>query len=178
MALSKDKKHEVVAQVEALLAGSKMTVVAKYQGTSVKAMQNLRTQAGDSGTELRVIKNRLFKQALSNSQTFKNIDMGELLRGQLLYAFNSQDEVAPAQNLAQFARSNPQVEFVAGLSADGLLLSSDEIAYLANLPTKNQLRAQLVGAIGAPVSSFVGVVASNVRGVLNVLRARAEAVSE
>lgn len=178
MALSKDKKHEVVAEVETLLRDSKMTVVAKYQGTPVKAMQELRARANGSGTELHVIKNRLFKKALSSSETFKDIDADQLLTGQLLYAFNSSDEVAPAQDLAQFARSNPQVEFVAAFSGEGNLLSSDEVKHLASLPTKMELRAQLVGTIGAPVSGFVRVLSGNVRGVLNVLKARAAVVSE
>ncbi|MBI2588626.1 50S ribosomal protein L10 [Candidatus Saccharibacteria bacterium] len=174
MAISKDKKREVVAQVETLLKNSKMTVIAKYQGTPVKAMQSLRTQARDSDTELKVIKNRLFKQALSANETLKDVEMGQLLRGQLIYAFNSHDEVAPAQNLAQFARSNPHIEFVAALNAEGNLLSVEEVKQLASLPTKDQLRAQLVATISAPASGFVNVLSGNLRGFFNILSAKAE----
>jgi len=173
MALSKEKKAEVVGEVKELLDSSKMTVFAKYSGTTVKSMQQLRSQSKESGTVVKVVKNRLFKQALTQSGKFQGLDFSDL-NGQLLYAFNSEDEVAPAQNLANFAKTETQIEFVGGLNADGQLLSAEDIKVLASLPTKDQLRAQLVGTIGAPISGFVNVLAGNVRGVLNVLNARAD----
>lgn len=176
MALSRDKKNEVVAEVAELLNGAKLTVVANYPGTSVKAMQELRRQAKENGTKVRVIKNRLFKQALAGNDKFKDIDTS-LLSGQLLYAFNSEDEVAPAQSLAQFAKAEPQIEFVGGLSADGQLLSAEDIKMLASLPTKDQLRGQLVGIIASPLSGLVGTMNANLRGVLNALEARSESIS-
>jgi large subunit ribosomal protein L10 len=173
MALSKDKKAEVVAHVSDLLGSSKLTVFVKYAGTPVKAMQELRTQAQDSGTSISVVKNRLMKQALQNDSRFKDIDTN-ILSGQLMYAFNSQDEVAPAQVLAKFAKTEPQIEFVGALSSDGQLISAEELSVLAALPSKEQLRAQLAGTIAAPLSGFMNVLSGNIRGVLNVLSARAE----
>lgn len=172
MALTRQKKEEVVGEIEQLLADSKLTVVAKYQGTPVKAMQQLRGSAAVEGTTLHVVKNRLFKKALSANDSLKGIDTSDF-HGQLLYAFNADDEVAPARNLADFAKSNPQIEFVAGITAEGELLDANSVKDLASLPTKDVLRAQLIGTISAPVSSFVSVLAGNVRGVLNVLNARA-----
>jgi large subunit ribosomal protein L10 len=173
MALSKDKKSEVIAEVNDLLASSKLTVLAKYQGTSVKSLQDLRRQSRDNGTQIKVVKNRLFKKVLADNEKFKDID-SNTFTGQLLYAFNAQDEIAPAQSLANFAKTEPQVEFVGALTADGQLLGPDDVKALASLPSKDQLRAQLVGTIGAPLSGFANVLAGNVRGVLNVLNARAE----
>lgn len=177
MALAREKKEEVIAEVEKLLSDSKLTVVAKYQGTPVKAMQQLRNDAASDGTKLRVVKNRLFKRALLGNDSLKGIDTSAL-HGQLLYAFNSVDEVAPARNLADFAKTNPQIEFVAAFSSDGQLLEPDLVKALAGLPTKQVLRAQLLGTISAPLSGFVNVLAGNARGVLNVLNARADALKE
>lgn len=173
MALSKERKTEVVDQVSQLLRDSKLTVFAQYSGTSVQAMQQLRAGSADTGTIVKVVKNRLFKQAIEKSDKFKDVDLGKLT-GQLLYAFNPADEIAPAKALADFAKEQPQVEFVGGLNSDGILLSAEEIKQLAALPSKDQLRAQLVGALAAPVSGFVNVMAGNVRGLLNVLNARSE----
>lgn len=173
MALTRAKKEEVVNEIAELLGSSKLTVVATYQGTSVKAMQDLRRQARDSGTKLKVAKNRLVIQALKASDTFKDIDNSPLT-GQLLYAFNSEDEVAPAQALANFAKTQPSLQFVGALSADGTFISAEDVKALASLPSKDQLRAQLVGTIAGPLSGFVNVLSGNVRGVLNVLSARAE----
>lgn len=171
MALTKQKKAEVVEEVTKLLSESKLTVVAKYQGTSVQAMQQLRRQAKESKTQVRVVKNRLFKQALGSSDVFKDIDTSQL-SGQLMYAFNSADEAAPAQVLAQFAKTEPQISFLGAINADGQFMSAEDVVALANLPGKDQLRAQLAGTIAAPLSGLFNVVSGNVRGVLNVLSAR------
>lgn len=177
MALTREKKEQVVGDIERLLAGSKLTVVAKYQGTPVKAMQQLRSSAALDGTTVHVIKNRLFKRALSSNEILNGVDTSGL-QGQLLYAFNDIDEVAPARSLADFARTNPQIEFVAAISSSGQLLQTEAVKHLASLPTKPILRAQLIGTIGAPLSGFVNVLAGNVRGVLNVLNARAGTLDE
>jgi large subunit ribosomal protein L10 len=173
MALSRDKKAEVINEISQLLNTSKLTVVAKYSGTSVKSMQELRRTAKDSQTTISVVKNRLVKKAMGDNQKFANIDTG-LLTGQLMYAFNPEDEVAPAQVVANFAKNEPQIEFVGAISDDGSLLSAQDVKALASLPSKDQLRAQLVGTIAAPLSGFVNVMSGNVRGVLNVLNARAD----
>ncbi|MEK7152467.1 MAG: 50S ribosomal protein L10, partial [Patescibacteria group bacterium] len=102
MALTKQEKHDVVSEVSELLSSSKMTVVATYQGTTVKAIQQLRRDARDNGTKVRVVKNRLVIKALQANDTLKDVDVSAL-NGQLLYAFNSNDEVAPAQVLNNFA---------------------------------------------------------------------------
>lgn len=177
MALTKDKKNEVVAEVAALLDSSKLTVVTKYEGTTVKALQALRRQARDSGTKVKVIKNRLVIQAIQQTATMKNVDTSAF-EGMLLYAFNSEDEVAPAQSIAAFAKTNPSLKFVGAITADGTLIGAEDVQALANLPSKDQLRGMLVGTIAAPLSGFVNVLAGNVRGVLNVLNARADALGK
>ena len=175
MALTKDKKQAVVAEVSELLAASKLTVVAKYEGTAVKALQSLRRDARANGTSVKVVKNRLVIQALKANNDLKDVDTNAL-QGMLLYAFNSEDEVAPAQNLQAFARVNPTLEFVGAITADGQFMAAADVKALASLPSKEQLRGMLVGTIGAPLSGFVGVLSGNVRGVLNVLTAQAEAL--
>ncbi len=175
MALTKQKKSDIVSEVADLLSASKLTVLASYPGTTVKAMQELRRQADESGTKVHVIKNRLVVKALEQNDLWKDIDKS-VLKGQLLYAFNTLDEVAPAQALANFAKTNPTLEFVGALTKDGQFLSSDDVKALARLPSKDQLRGQLVGLIGAPLSGFVNVLAGNIRGVLTVLNARADAI--
>jgi len=147
--------------------------MARYSGTSVKAMQQLRHDAADGGTVVRVVKNRLVKKALANSQKFSSVDPS-VLQGQLIYAFNRMDEVAPAQALATFAKNEPQIEFVGAFTNEGTLILAEDVKALAALPSKEQLRAMLVGTLAAPISGFVGVLSGNVRGLLNVLNARSE----
>lgn len=171
MALTKDKKNEIVKEISELLDSSKLTVAAKYSGTSVQSMQELRRSGKASGTVVKVVKNRLVIKALKGSPKYKDIDTAPL-SDMLLYAFNSEDEVAPAQTLANFAKTSPTIEFVGAFSADGQFLAAEDVKSLASLPSKDQLRAMLVGTIAAPLSGFTGVIAGNVRGLLNVLNAR------
>lgn len=173
MALTKNQKSEVIGEVGELLKDSRLTVIARYRGTSVKSMQELRRGARNNGTTVRVVKNRLFKKVLDSDERFKGTNT-DYLTGQLMYAFNSEDEVAPAQALATFAKKESQVEFVGALSSEGSFMNAEDVAVLASLPSKEQLRGQLVGTILAPLSGFASVVGGNLRGLVNVLSSHAE----
>lgn len=172
MALSKDKKVEVVDEVSQLLKESKMTVVAKYEGTSVKSMQELRRSSRDNGTKVVVVKNRLFKKAAADDGRFKDADLS-VLTGQLMYAFASEDEVAPAQSLANFAKNQPQIEFVAALTAEGKILPAEEVKVLASLPGKNQLIAETVAMLASPLNDVVSGLSGNLHGLLDGISAKA-----
>jgi large subunit ribosomal protein L10 len=172
MALTKDKKHEVVAEVAELLRSSKMTVVTKYQGTTVKAMQSLRRQARDNSTVAKVVKNRLVKQAIAQTEELKAVDTSAL-KGMLLYAFNSEDEVAPAQIVAQFAKTNPTLEFIGAITADGKFLTAEEVKALAALPSKTQLIAGLINTLNSPVQGIMNSLSGNLHGLLDGLTVKA-----
>ena len=172
MALTKDKKNEVVAEVAELLANSKMTVVAAYQGTSVKAMQQLRRQGQDNGTVLKVVKNRLVIKAIQSTDATKSADTSALT-GMLLYAFNSEDEVAPAQVLANFAKAQPTIQFVGAISAEGKFLAAEEVKALATLPSKNELIAQVLATLTSPVNDVMSGLAGNLHALLDGVEAKA-----
>lgn len=172
MALSKDKKAEVVDEVANLLKDSKLTVVAKYQGTSVKSMQELRRTARDNGTKVMIVKNRLFKKAAEGDERFKNTDLSALT-GQLMYAFSSEDEVAPAQSLANFAKTEPQIEFVGALTKEGQLLPAEEVKVLASLPGKNQLIAETIAMLASPLNDALSGLSGNLHGLLDGISAKA-----
>src|ERR1700712_2881417 len=154
MALTVTKKNEVVNEVAELLGASKMTVVTKYEGTTVKALQALRRQARDNGTKVKVVKNRLVIKAMQATDALKDTDVSAL-EGMLLYAFNSEDEVAPAQAIASFAKTNPTLEFVGAISADGKFLSADEVKALATLPSKEILIGSVIATLMAPLNDTV-----------------------
>lgn len=172
MALTKDKKNAVVQEVADLLNSSKMTVVAKYQGTTVKALQQLRRDAKANGTKVKVVKNRLVIQAVKATAALKDTDTSAL-EGMLLYAFNGEDEVAAAQVLSTFAKANPTLEFVGAISADGNFVSADDVKALASLPGKNQLIAEVVATLLSPVESVVGALSGDLHGLLDGVAAQA-----
>jgi large subunit ribosomal protein L10 len=174
MALTKQEKDAVVKEVAEMLASSKMTVVAKYQGTTVKALQQLRRDVRDSGTKVQVVKNRLVIKALQQTGTFKDVDTSSL-NGMLLYAFNGEDEVAPAKALADFAKANPTIEFVGAITPEGKFASADEVKALAALPGKNELIAQVVATLLSPVHDVTNGLSGNLHALLDGIEAKANA---
>ncbi|MCA9332886.1 50S ribosomal protein L10 [Candidatus Saccharibacteria bacterium] len=172
MALTKQQKNDIVKEVSDLMSNSKLTVVAKYQGTSVKAMQALRRQAKEGQTVVKVVKNRLVIKAIAANDVLKDVDTGAL-EGQLLYAFNSEDEVAPAQALANFAKTNPTIEFVGAINAEGRFLAADEVKTLSTLPSKPQLIADVIATLSSPVNDVMGALSSNLHGLLDAIEANA-----
>jgi len=174
MSLTKDKKHQVVDEVTELLTGSKMTVVAAYQGTPVKAMQQLRRDAKQNGTVVKVVKNRLVIKAIEAAEQLKDADTSAI-KGQLLYAFNSQDEVAPAQALANFAKVQQTLEFVGAFSAEGKFLGADEVKALATLPSKNELIAQVIATLTSPLNDVMNGLSGNLHALLDGVEAKASA---
>lgn len=172
MALTKDQKNQVVSDIAEVLASSKMTVVAAYQGTTVKAIQQLRREAKENGTTVRVVKNRLVIKALQQNDNLKDVDTSAL-SGQLLYAFNSEDEVAPAQALANFAKTNPTIVFVGAVSADGTFLSADDVKALATLPSREQLIAQVIATLQSPVNDVTNALSGNLHALLDGVEAKA-----
>lgn len=172
MALTKKEKQDVIKEVSDLLAGSKMTVVAKYEGTGVKALQALRRDAKANGTKVKVIKNRLVIKAIKDSDSLKGTDTSAL-QGMLLYAFNGEDEVASAQSLHAFAKLNPTLKFVGGISEDGEFIDADNVKALALLPGKNQLLASLINTLNSPVQGVMSGLNGNLHGLLQGLEAKA-----
>lgn len=174
MALTKSQKNDVIDEVSNLLKESKMTVVAKYQGTTVKAMQQLRRDARDNGTKVKVVKNRLVVQALKGDDKLKAVETSAL-EGMLLYAFNGEDEVAAAQVLSKFAKANPTIEFVGAISPEGTFVSADDVKALANLPGKHQLIAETVAMLLSPVHDVTNALSGNLHALLDGVEAKATA---
>ncbi len=170
MALTVSKKNEVVKEVTELFGGSKMTVVTKYEGTTVKALQALRRQAKANGTKVKVVKNRLVIKAMRATDNFKNSDSSAFekeLQGMLLYAFNAEDEVAPAQVIAKFAKLNPTLQFVGAIAADGKFLNADEVKALATLPSKEVLIGSVLATLMAPLNDTVNALSGNLHALLD-----------
>ena len=173
MALSREQKDAIVAELTELLSSSKIIVFANYEGLTVKQAQELRANARENGTIVKVVKTRLLKHVMAQVDGYKDANV-DALSGQLLYTFNNDDEVAPAQILAQFAKKNPALELTGAINSDGEVMDQAQVKQLADLPSKDQLRGQLVGTIAAPLTGFVTVMSGNLRGLVNVLNARAQ----
>jgi large subunit ribosomal protein L10 len=172
MAITRDKKNALVAEMTDSLQTAKMTVFAQYQGLSVADVQELRKAAREAGVTIKVVKNRLVRVALSTLDTYKNIDTSALT-GQLLYAISDTDEVAPAQVLDTFAKTHPALQFAGAFSGEGALLSADEVKALAGLPSKDQLIGQVISQLLSPVHDITNALSGNLHALLDGVEAKA-----
>ncbi len=173
MAITRNKKETLVAELAELFTSARSTVGATYGGLTVADLQELRGMARENNVVIKVVKNRLVRVALSQDDKFKDAD-SSLLAGQLVYAFSSEDEVAPAQILAAFAKKHPEMQLIAGFDGEGKSLDTATVKALSELPTKQQLRGQVVSVIAAPLTQFMGMVNGAQRGFAQVLSQRAE----
>ena len=174
MALTKQKKDEIVSELANLIGSAKMTVVVKYEGTTVEAMQALRRNAEENGTTIKVVKNRLVKKAFESTDSHKDSDTSEL-SGMLMYAFNADDEVAPAQVIHEMAKKEKQLEFIGAYDATGKALSGEEVKALAQLPSREVLIATVVNTLKSPVNNVTNGLMGNLQGLLDGVAAKAAA---
>jgi large subunit ribosomal protein L10 len=174
MAISRDKKNTLVADMKEVLQDAKMTVFAQYQGLSVADVQELRKAAREAGVTIKVVKNRLVRVALSDIDTYKDTDTAALT-GQLLYAISTEDEVAPAQVLDKFAKTHPALQLVGAFSGEGATLDTAEVKALAGLPSKNQLIGEVVAQLLSPVNDVTNALSGNLHALLDGVEAKATA---
>ncbi len=154
MAISKDKKNTLVADLTSLLSDSKMVVYAKYEGLTVAELQELRKMAREMNVKIKVVKNRLVKVAMKEIAAYKDTDASGLT-GQLLYALGSDEDFDAAKVLTKFAKAHNKMELIGGFNGEGASLSKDEVTTLGSLPTKNELIAQVVDTLLSGINGIV-----------------------
>ena len=166
MAISKDKKQQLVDDLNEILSDAKMTVFAKYQGLSVSELQELRHLARENNVKIKVVKNRLVRVAMGEIAVYKDTDTSAL-EGQLLYAISNDDEVAPAQVLAKFAKEHQALELKGAFSAEGKSLNEQEVVELSKLPSKDQLIGQVVNMLTGTVNDVTNALSGNLHALLD-----------
>ncbi len=172
MAITRDKKQSLVSELAELLATAKMTAFATYEGLTVADLQILRRAARENGVTIKVVKNRLVKVAMQQTDALKETP-SDSMNGQLLYAISNQDEVAPAQLLATFAKTHESLKLVGAFSSDGKALDTAQVQALATLPSKNELIAQVLATLSSPLDGVIGGLSGNLHALLDGVGAKA-----
>ena len=155
MSLNRTEKAAVVTDVAAQVARSQTLALAEYRGLTVEHLNALRKQARDKGVYLHVLKNTLARRAVAGTPFEVASDA---MVGPLIYSF-SEDAVAAAKVVADFARGNDKLVVKAGAYA-GKALNADGVKALAAIPSKEVLLAQLAGLLKSPISRTARVLAA------------------
>jgi large subunit ribosomal protein L10 len=155
LSLNRNEKAAVVADVSAQAARSQTLALAEYRGLTVEHLTVLRRQAREKGVYLHVLKNTLARRAVAG--TSFEVAQGAMV-GPLIYGF-SEDAVAAAKVLSDFAKGNDKLVVKGGAYA-GKLLDIDGVKALASVPSKEVLLSQLVGLLQSPISRFARAIAA------------------
>jgi len=155
MALNFEQKKAIVTEVAEIAQSAHSAVAAEYIGLSVAEMTDLRSQARSGGVYLRVVKNTLARRAVDGTE-FEC--MGEGLTGPLLYAFSMEDPGAAARLIQNFSKGNSKLS-ARLVAIGGVLYPAEELQRLADLPTREQALAMLMGVMKAPIEKFVRTLA-------------------
>jgi large subunit ribosomal protein L10 len=172
LSLNRSEKEAVISEVTDLAAKAQTLVIAEYRGITVADMTDLRVKARGLGVSLSVLKNTLARRAVTGTQ-FEVV--ADQMTGPLIYGF-SEDAVAAAKVVADFAKTNDKLVIRAGAFA-GKALDVNGVKQLASIPSKEVLLAQLLGLMQSPVSRFARVMAALAEQKGGGAEAPAEAVA-
>ena len=146
-------KIAVVDEVRSRIGEASASIVSEYRGLSVAELAELRTALAAVGGDYRIFKNTLVRRAIDGGEYQP---LSEYLSGPSALTFVQGDVSAVAKALKDFARANPLLVIKGGL-ADGSLLSSSDLAALADLPSRDVLLARIAGALAAPMQQLAGL---------------------
>jgi large subunit ribosomal protein L10 len=157
------EKASMAAELEERVSGALYMILADYDGMDMPQTTELKNTLRESGATYNVVKNRMLNRALP-------VDASELLKGQTAMIFGEGDVVEVAKIIKKFTAANEK-PVVKGGFLEGKAISAKEVVELAKLPSKDVLRAQLLGTLQAPCSQLVGVLDQKVASLVYVLSA-------
>ena len=147
-------KSEKIDAIKSKIEKAQVAIVTDYKGYSVEEITKLRREIQKDGGDYMVTKNTLAKIAVKGTEYELLTDK---LTGPVALAFGFSDPVSPAKAVTKFIKETKKGEIL-GAVLDGKLLSVEETKALANLPTKEELYAKMLGSINSPASGIVGCV--------------------
>jgi large subunit ribosomal protein L10 len=174
--LLRSEKERVVERLAQRLRDADTLIVADYRGLSMPETDELRSRLLEAGARFTVVKNTLTKLA---AEAAGAKDVLELIEGPTAIAFleAESDPAAVAKVLHEVARAGNVLAIRGGL-LEGTLVGGEEIRRLATLPPTEVVRAQLVGAVAAPLTTVVGLFAAPLRELVGVIDARIRRLEE
>lgn len=154
------QKKQAVAQIVESLKSAQAGVLVDYRGLTVEEDTQLRNELRKANVQYFVAKNTLIRFAAKETG-LEALD--EILSGPTALAVSSEDPVAPAKILSDFAKKNEKLELKSGFM-DGKVMSLDEVKILASTPSKETLIAKMMGSLNSPVSGLVRLLNTIVEG--------------
>ncbi len=164
------EKKDAVTEIQERLSETSAMILADYRGLSVKDMQDLRRRMRENGCEIKVYKNRLTMIALGDLGWPA---MDEYLTGPTAFALTDSDPVTLAKTLSDFGKEHDALTLKAGY-VDGEVVGPEKLKALADLPSREELLAKLLGTLKNPMTGVVRVLDGPMSGLARTVRAIAD----
>ena len=161
---------EMLASIKEDLGAANAVWVVDYRGLTVKELQSLRRSVRESGASLKVLKNTLVRIALADAN-LPTLD--DILEGPSAFVFAGADVAAAAKVVKEFAKTNKKLEIKGGLM-EGQAVSAAEVEAIASLPSREELIAQIAGAISGVARNLAVCVDAVPAGLARAVNAVAE----
>ena len=165
MALTKTQKQKIINDLKDKIARQKAMLFVDFTGLKVKDISNLRKKLKAINSELKVAKKTLMKIVFKEGKI--DINTKEI-PGELALVFSYKDEILPAKTVYQFSKEHENIKILGGF-IENEHKEAEEIITLAQLPSREELFAKLVGSISAPLSNFAYALNYNLKGLLFLL---------
>lgn len=161
------QKEATVNLLKEKLQESQGAILADYRGLNVSEVTELRSKLREANVEFKVAKNTLTKRA-ADEVGIEGLD--PFLEGPTAIAFGMEDPVSPAKILSEFAKDHKALEIKAGI-LEGKVIDIEAIKALAELPSKEELIAKVLGGMQSPLYGFAGSLQGLLRNLVYVLSA-------
>ncbi|WP_077356228.1 50S ribosomal protein L10 [Virgibacillus halodenitrificans] len=148
-----EKKKQIVEEIAEKFRASQTAVVVDYRGLDVAEVTELRKQLREAGIDFKVYKNTMTRRAVEAAELN---DLSDVLVGPNAVAFSTEDVVAPARILNDFAKKHEALEIKGGV-IEGKVATLDQIKELADLPNYEGMVSMLLSVLQAPVRNFAYV---------------------
>lgn len=165
------EKKAMVRDMRERLAGALYVVMADYQGMSMAETDELKSQLREQNAKCFVVRNLLAKRVIQDLKEDKAA--ADLIDGPTAMIAGDGNLVEVAKILKKFRKENKRPEVRGGILEE-TVLDVEEVKRLADLPTKDVLRGQLVGTLAAPMTNLAGVMQQKLSSLVYVLKAAEE----
>ena len=167
--MDRAEKRQFVSDFNTAVQEAGVVVVAHYQGLNVAQMTDLRRRMRDADATLKVAKNRLVKIAIEGTDA---AGMSDLMTGQTVIAMSA-DPVAAPKVASDFAKEHDKFVILGGAMGTTILDESG-VKSLATMPSLDELRAKIVGAINAPATKVAQIIGAPGGSLARVIKAKAD----
>jgi len=167
--MKKSEKPLFVQNLTEHLKTATSFVLVDYTGLTVKMQQDLKKRLRQVEADMEVVKNNLFKLAGKEARIDENILTDTVLTGPIALIITEKDPIAPLQVLGKFVKEHEILEFKVGI-VEGIFQDKESLTRLTNLPSKENLQAQIIGSLSGPLYGIVGVLQGNLQKLVYILQ--------